>query len=256
MGQGRRFFIVFFFAVLNGCAARETTMMKEPDVTVQVESLTQVSAITNQQINGLTIELRDLQDQVRKDSATIRELRETVKELSESLNILLMKKSVVQDRGKPRTVGPDSRISTVTTAGSKDLIKAVQTSAVKRKDNGGAAYTKAIGLFKAGKYPEAIESFTAYLKEYPGSVYAANAHYWIGECHYSRAEYAGALDAFRMVIENYPAGNKVPDAMLKAGYAFRAMNQPDSATSILETLVQKYPESAAAAKARTKLNRH
>ena len=70
---------------------------------------------------------------------------------------------------------------------------------------------------------DAEASFQRFLQANPKSELADNAQYWIGECRYSRNDLKGALAAFREVVERFPKGNKVPDAMLKAGQCLEGM---------------------------------
>jgi TolA-binding protein len=55
------------------------------------------------------------------------------------------------------------------------------------------------------------------------------------------------------VAEKYPTGKKVPDSMLKTGYTLFAMKEPEKARAVLESLIEKYPDSTAAAKASERL---
>jgi tol-pal system protein YbgF len=117
-----------------------------------------------------------------------------------------------------------------------------------------AAYMKAFGLFSSNRYDEAVTAFSQFIAAYPESEYAENAHYWIGECHYTRHDYLKALEAFNMVLIHYPQGKKVPDAMLKAAFSQLGLNDRDNGRAMLRKLVESYPKSAAAAKARERLN--
>jgi len=117
------------------------------------------------------------------------------------------------------------------------------------------AYMKAFGIFSANRYSEAIEAFTAFIDTYPGSEYAANAQYWIGECFYSQKDYQKALAAFSAVPAKYPKGKKVPDAMLKVSFSQLSLNDHSSAKATMQKLIEAYPKSPAAAKAKERLNR-
>jgi tol-pal system protein YbgF len=90
---------------------------------------------------------------------------------------------------------------------------------------------------------------------YPASEYAANAQYWIGECLYTQKEYQKALSAFNAVLSQYPKGKKVPDAMLKVAFSQLSLNDPASAKATMLKLIETYPKSPAAAKAKERLNR-
>ena len=91
------------------------------------------------------------------------------------------------------------------------------------------------------------------MKNNPQSEYAANALYWIGECHYSLSDLPKAKDIFSRVAETYPNSSKAPDALLKLGYTQAALKEKSKANATFEGLIKSYPSSPAAAKARERL---
>lgn len=240
MATTRGYIIVFCLLALCGCANRDSLLRKQAEQESRLETLAKGSSITNQQVNGLSSDLSDLQEQVRKNTAELRELRESVMNLRASADEQLVKKAAV------RADAPIPKIEVIN--------KTVEDEKKGRRDVRAEEYMKAFGLYSANRFEEAIESFSAFIKAYPDSDYSANAQYWIGECYYTRSNLPKALEAFKKVISNYPAGNKVPDAMLKAGYTLFALKQRESATALLESLVKRFPENPAAAKAREKLS--
>ncbi|HEY1817135.1 MAG TPA: tol-pal system protein YbgF [Kofleriaceae bacterium] len=116
-----------------------------------------------------------------------------------------------------------------------------------------ADYRAAVELVKAGKHDEAQNALHAFLKTYPRHEYADNAQYWLGEDFYAQKDFTHALAEFRATIETYPRGNKVPDALLKVGYCYQALGQPDKARAVLEQVVSLYPKSEPAALATKRL---
>jgi tol-pal system protein YbgF len=119
-----------------------------------------------------------------------------------------------------------------------------------------AEYIKSFGLYSANNFQAAIESFESFIKNNPQSDYAANALYWIGECHYTLSDLPKAKNAFLKVVDNYPKSPKLPDALLKLGYTLSALKEKEQATGIFERIITVYPSSHAAIKARERLNAH
>jgi len=102
-------------------------------------------------------------------------------------------------------------------------------------------------------YKLAIGRFKEFLKKYAKSKLAVNAQYWLGECHYALREFDQAIIEFDAVRRKYPQGDKVPAALLKQGYAFAELGEKVNARLILQEVVEKYPQSSEAAKAKLKL---
>jgi hypothetical protein len=55
------------------------------------------------------------------------------------------------------------------------------------------------------------------------------------------------------VIERYPNGNKVPDALLKVGYSYLALGSTEAGRQTLGQLQRSYPRHEAAALAESRL---
>jgi tol-pal system protein YbgF len=104
-------------------------------------------------------------------------------------------------------------------------------------------YRAAVDLVKAASYVDALAALRGFIAHHPRHDYADNAQYWIGEVFYAQKDYARALVEFRKVIEVYPRGNKVPDALLKLGYCHQAMGQGEKGRAMLEQVVNRYPKS-------------
>ena len=114
-------------------------------------------------------------------------------------------------------------------------------------------YRDALEALRAGHHAAALAGFRRFLDHYPVHDYADNAQYWIGECYYDLHQYQAATREFRAVIERYPRGNKVPDAMLKLGFSHLALGQVVEGRQVLDSLVRAFPKHASAALATTRL---
>jgi tol-pal system protein YbgF len=122
-----------------------------------------------------------------------------------------------------------------------------------RASDAGTEYRAAVELLKSGKHDEAIAALRAFIQHFPRHDYADNAQYWLGEAFYVQKDYARALVEFRATIEQYPRGNKVPDALLKVGYCYQALGQTQKARAVLEQVVTLYPKSEPAVLAAKRL---
>jgi len=105
------------------------------------------------------------------------------------------------------------------------------------------AYTNAYTDMTAGNYDLALMGFEEFLRNFPDSELSDNAMYWIGECYYAREQYNEAYDAFRKVLDDYPQGDKVPSALLKAGYSSLALGQTSEGRALLHELIERFPLS-------------
>jgi len=103
-----------------------------------------------------------------------------------------------------------------------------------------AAYDHAFQSLKDLKYADAAAQFQIFLQHYPGSEYADNAQYWLGESYYVTRNYDIALEAFQGLLSKYPDSPKVGDGLLKIGYTHYELKQWDQARAALEQVQQQY----------------
>jgi tol-pal system protein YbgF len=114
-------------------------------------------------------------------------------------------------------------------------------------------YDDALRLMDKKEYRLAVVRFRDFLKRNSTSELADNAQYWIGECHYALKEYDQAILEFDQVRRKYPKADKVPAALLKQGFAFAELGDKLDARLILQELIDRYPLSHEAARAKEKL---
>ncbi len=103
-------------------------------------------------------------------------------------------------------------------------------------------YRAALETLRAGDPDAARLAFRGFLDQAPQHDYADNAQYWIGECYYTEREFRSAERAFRKVVERYPRGNKVPDAMLKLGFTLQMLGDEVGGRAVLESLTRAFPK--------------
>jgi tol-pal system protein YbgF len=115
------------------------------------------------------------------------------------------------------------------------------------------AYNEAFKKFEEGSYPDAIRMLEEFVAKYPAHVYSDNAVYWIGESHFRTRDFAKAAEQFERVGRDFPTGNKVPDALLRAASCYLRLNKPAEAQRTFDRIIATYPQSVAAQKARASL---
>jgi tol-pal system protein YbgF len=115
------------------------------------------------------------------------------------------------------------------------------------------AYDEASNLFRRNDFASAIDSFRAFVKDYPASPLAANAGYWIGISYANVRDYRSALAAQEELIAKYPQSPKAPDALLAIAAIQAEQGDAGSARNTLEDIIARFPSSEAAGKARTRL---
>ena len=115
------------------------------------------------------------------------------------------------------------------------------------------AYDAASNLFRRNDFASAVEAFRAFLKDYPSSVLAPNAVYWIGISYANMKDYRHALAAQEELLAKHPQSAKAPDALLAIAAIQAEQGDSGSARNTLEDIIARYPASDAAGKARTRL---
>lgn len=228
------------FMVLAGCSNMDVVIQRQAEMDRRLESLVQANSSLNMRINEISGEL----NQIRESRKSDREELASIKSSQSTLRAMIADQVASQGEPSPANL---------------QKIEVVNREATVREHGEGGppeSYVKAFGLFSANNYREAIAAFEEFIRINPSNEYAGNARYWIGECYYTQKDYPLALVSFQNVIDKYPNGNKVADAMLKVAFSHISMNEPDKAKLVLESLVRKFPKSPAAAKARERLNRH
>jgi len=222
---------------LTGCAANDLMLKRQSEAEAKVEHLIQSGKKIESRMNDLSGQIQTRDEQAKATASQIKQIQETIRELRAN-----------QDELK-------ARMALMAQQSATPKVEVVnQEPASKGKESGPPAeYVKAFGLYSANNFAGAITAFEAFLQNNPQSDYAANALYWIGECHYSLSDLPKAKDTFFKVAGTYPNSSKAPDAMLKLGYTLAAMKEKDKAHAIFESLIKSYPSSPAATKARERL---
>lgn len=145
-------------------------------------------------------------------------------------------------KADPGTAKPDAPPKTA------DPGQVAATTPVAEQD-----YENAWKRLREKDYRGAIQQFKKFVENHPKSTLTDNAQYWIGESHYALQEFDQAILEFDEVRKKYPDGDKAPAAWLKIGFAFAELGNRVDARLILQEVINRYPQSDAAEKAREKI---
>ena len=116
-------------------------------------------------------------------------------------------------------------------------------------------YDSALAILNELRYDEAATAFRGFLKKYPGSSYADNAQYWLGEVYYVTRDFKAALKEFGTLLKGYPDSPKVAGAMLKMGYSHYELKDWKAAAQMLGQVVRRFPGASTAKLAQERLER-
>jgi len=113
-------------------------------------------------------------------------------------------------------------------------------------------YESAWLRFEKKDYQAAGSRFREFVKKNPKSRLAAAAQFWLGESHFAMKEFDKAIVAYDEV-RRYPQTDKVAAALLRQGFAFAELGEKLNARLVLQELVEKFPQSAEAPRAKHRL---
>jgi tol-pal system protein YbgF len=116
-----------------------------------------------------------------------------------------------------------------------------------------AEYQSDLSALRSGDVEGASHKLEIFANSHPRNVYADNALYFSGVGYMGLSEYAEAAKRFERVRHEYPAGDALPDALLKLGECRARLNQKDEAQKLYVQVTEKYPGTAAATQAQERL---
>jgi tol-pal system protein YbgF len=214
---------------------REVSALKErvDETRVQVgKQIGQTNREGDQRVKNLETRLAKLDEDLKAQGEALKERDDSIKQLRET----------VENQQKT----PEAQQKTASSEGLAEGA-AAESEAIRRD------YEAAWRTLDKKDYKVAIGRFREFIKKYPKSALAGNAQYWIGESLYALKEFDQAIIEYDAVRRKYPQGEKVPAALLKQGFAFAELGEKVNARLILQEVVEKYPQSPEAGRAKQRL---
>ncbi|GAB2179955.1 tol-pal system protein YbgF [Denitratisoma sp. agr-D3] len=196
----------------------------------------------------------DFANQIESLKAELAKLRGQLEELSYNLD-------ATQKRQKDFYVDLDNRLrrfeqgaapakAEVAADGAAPEAGAKPAAPAANPANEGKDYETALMALKGSRFKEALAAFTAFIKNYPNSAQQPSAHFWAGYVSAQLKDHVRAAELYGKVAANWPSDARAPDALAEQAASLEAAGDKAGARKVWETLVEKYPGSDAAKRAR------
>jgi tol-pal system protein YbgF len=130
--------------------------------------------------------------------------------------------------------------------------KEAQTSAPQAKP-ADALYVTGLTDLADRKYDRAIESFRAFLAQYPQDARVPDARLQLGQAYFGQGRYAEAVQEYEAVVQQFPSGPLIPTALYLQANA-RLAQGDRSGCQLLRDVADLYPQASEAASARQLLS--
>jgi TolA-binding protein len=112
--------------------------------------------------------------------------------------------------------------------------------------------TSAAQLLKEGKYEAAAEKYRALLNKGLKGKEAAEAHFGLAESEYGLKNFKKAIVQYSKVQEAFSKSTRIPTSLYKIGVSFQQLNMPKESKNFFAELLERYPKSPEAKRARAK----
>ncbi|MEJ2525757.1 MAG: tol-pal system protein YbgF [Desulfuromonadales bacterium] len=222
-------------------------------VRAHVETLAKNQADFQAELDGLRVDLQSMQGRLGDQERTNDELRQEVTLLRDELSLQMadldQRLGPASSTGQaPLTVAPQA----------PEAMKPAQPkpapAVTPAAESAPELYDRALKTIREDQeYAKGRELMELFLKRYPEHNLAVNAAYWIGESYYAEKNYEQAILQFEKTIQEYGEHPKVASAMLKQALAFESTGDKATATLLLQRVIERFPLSDEAAKAKQAL---
>ena len=246
------------FGVLQNLAqqtANEANQMSTTVNTLQQKLNTQGETVDGK-VDGVSGQVQAVNDSVDELKARIAKLDKSVQDLQNQIQTMQSQQQAAPTgmQGMPGAApaavpGAGAGMSAAPGAGAMPGGIA-QVQAPPLKDT----YQAALRDFNAARYGVAAGEFQDVVHYYPLDDLAGTAQFYLGEIAYHQHHYEDAINSYNAVLEGFSGNAKAPTAQYHKGLALLALNRRESGIHELRALIQRYPRTPEAERARSKLN--
>lgn len=115
------------------------------------------------------------------------------------------------------------------------------------------AYRSGLEQMRIGDFEAARATFESFVAQNPDTTFSDNAHFWTGVALEKLGLYDRAIVSYSDVFRNYPAEDRAPVAMYRLAEVFLKIQSAEDAQLTLQKLIDDYPKSEYAARAKGRL---
>ena len=226
-------------------------------VRAHVETLAGNQADFQAELDGLRVDLQSMQGRTGDQERINDELRQDLSLLRDELTLQVADHE--QRLAKLESGGGAALAAApvVQQTGPEAVKKPAPVAAAPLTPAGESApelYDRALKTIREDQdFATGRELMETFLKRYPDHALAVNAAYWAGETYYAEKNYEQAILKFEDIIQKYGDHPKVASAMLKQALAFESSGDKATARLLLQRVIERFPLSDEAGKARQKL---
>lgn len=114
-------------------------------------------------------------------------------------------------------------------------------------------FNDAVALVELDQTDKAFKLLHEYLEIFPRGVHRHSAYRYIAEIYRDRFDYLRAADTYLKIFEEFSPDEKAVAAYYEAGVCYSKMGYDSRASRIFTDILEKWPDSPQAARARTRL---
>ncbi len=163
---------------------------------------------------------------------------------------------VIKPRNGPATVStppPDKSSGKAKSSPEQVTPASKKLDQVHQPENEASAFRAAYKVYLNGHYDQASDEFKRFVKHYPSAALTPQAFYYLGESLYVQKQYDPAKEALEHVVTNFPTNKYRILSLYKLGHIMLETDQRPKAQEFWNLLIQDYPNSAEATRAREQL---
>jgi tol-pal system protein YbgF len=210
------------------------------------------------ELDGVRVDLQSMQGRTGDQERTNENLRQDLALLRDELSLQLAdhaQRLALQEPGgvksEPAQVSAPSPPVSVPPANKVTAAAGTKASSTPLGESAPELYERGLKKIRENQdFSGGRELMETFLKRYPDDALAVNAAYWVGETYYAEKNYEKAILKFEDIIQKYGEHPKVASAMLKQAMAFESSGDKATARLLLQRVIERFPLSDEAKKAK------